>query len=168
MKVKEQLLSLKPYTPGKTTGEVMREYGLNKIIKLASNENPYGTSSLVHQAVSSLDNFGIYPDGAAREIRQAVANFQNVEPNQLIFSSGLDELIQMISRAMLSEGTNTVMSTETFPQYRHHAIIENAEVREVPHKDGYHDLEAMAEQIDEQTKIVWICNPNNPDGHICK
>lgn len=164
MEVKEQLSKLKPYAPGKTTGEVMREYGLDKIIKLASNENPYGSSEQIREAILSIESFGIYPDGAARELRRTVADFQGVDPEQLIFSSGLDELIQIISRAMLSEGTNTVMSTETFPQYRHHAIIENAEVREVPHKNGYHDLPEMAKQIDEKTKIVWICNPNNPTG----
>ncbi|MBW8349039.1 histidinol-phosphate transaminase [Bacillus sp. IITD106] len=165
MKVKEQLLTLKPYIPGKTTEEVKREYNLDKIVKLASNENPYGCSPKVLEAITTkIPSFAIYPDGAATELREKVADYIGVNGDQLIFSSGLDELIQYLIRAMLSPGTNTVMAKETFPQYRHHAIIENAELREVPLKDGRHDLEEMANQIDEQTKIVWICNPNNPTG----
>ena len=165
MKVKQQLLTLNAYTPGKTTEEVKREYGLEKIIKLASNENPYGCSPTVLDAISSsIPSFAIYPDGAASELRERVAQHVKIEKDQLIFSSGLDELIQMISRAILSSGTNTVMASGTFPQYRHHAVIENAEVREVPLKNGSHDLTEMAERVDENTKIIWICNPNNPTG----
>ena len=70
----------------------------------------------------------------------------------------------MISRSILSPETNTVLSAGTFPQYRHHAIIEGAEVREVPLINGCYDLVGMLGRIDENTKIVWICNPNNPTG----
>ncbi|MBS4199457.1 histidinol-phosphate transaminase [Bacillus sp. FJAT-49732] len=165
MQVKQQLLSLKPYIPGKTTEEVKREYQLDKIVKLASNENPYGCSPNVLEAISTkIPSFAIYPDGGTTELREKVATHLGVNGDQLIFSSGLDELIQMLIRAMLSPDTNTVMAKETFPQYRHHAIIENAELREVPLKDGRHDLEEMARQIDDKTNIVWICNPNNPTG----
>ncbi|MCR2820190.1 histidinol-phosphate transaminase [Lederbergia panacisoli] len=169
MNVKEQLLTLKPYIPGKSTEEVKRDYDLDKIVKLASNENPYGCSPNVLNAITTqIPSFAIYPDGAAAELRGKVASYLGVEGNQLIFSSGLDELIQMLIRAMLSADSNTVMAKETFPQYRHHAIIENAELREVPLKDGKHDLDEMAKQIDDQTKIVWICNPNNPTGTYVK
>ena len=164
VKVNPELLTLKAYSPGKSSEEVKREYGLTKIVKLASNENPYGSSPLVRKAISSLESFAVYPDGAAITLREEVAKFLRVDENQLIFSSGLDELIQMISRAMLSEGANTVMADATFPQYRHHAVIQKAEVREVPLKDGCHDLNAMAAKIDDRTQVVWICNPNNPTG----
>lgn len=164
VKVNPELLTLKAYSPGKSSEEVKREYGLTKIVKLASNENPYGTSPLVSEAISSLENFAVYPDGAAVEIRGEVAKFIGVDEDQLIFASGLDELIQIISRALLSEDSNTVMAGGTFPQYRHHAVIQKAEIREVPLKDGCHDLNAMAAQIDDRTQVVWICNPNNPTG----
>lgn len=165
MNVKPQLLSLKAYSPGKSIDEVKRQYGLTKIVKLASNENPFGCSEKVGEALTSLaDQFALYPDGAAYALRQKVAQHVGVQPEQLLFGSGLDEVIQVISRALLAEGTNTVMAKPTFSQYRHHAIIENAELREIPLKDGTHDLEAMLGQVDENTKIVWICNPNNPTG----
>lgn len=164
VKVNPELLTLKAYSPGKSTEEARREYGLTKIVKLASNENPYGSSPLVREAVSALEHFAVYPDGAAGALREEVAKRIGVDEHQLMFSSGLDELIQIISRALLSEDSNTVMANETFSQYRHHAVIQKAEIREVPLKDGCHDLNAMAAQIDDRTQVVWICNPNNPTG----
>lgn len=165
MKVKEQLLALKAYSPGKSIDEVKREYGLSKIVKLASNENPFGSSPKAGEAIASLHNtFARYPDGGAYDLRQKVAKHLHVQGDQLLFGSGLDEVIQILSRALLSEGTNVVMAKPTFSQYYHHAVIEKAETREVPLKDGTHDLEGMLAQVDENTKIVWICNPNNPTG----
>jgi len=84
----------------------------------------------------------------------------------LIFGNGSDENLLMISRAFLNEGTNTVMASQTFSQYRSNAIIEGAELIEIPLRDGVHDLEAMAAAINEQTRVVWVCNPNNPSGTI--
>lgn len=165
MRVKEQLLTLKAYVPGRNIEEVKRQYGLSKIVKLASNENPFGCSKRAIEAIGSLaSQYALYPDGAAFELREKVAAHLHVKPQQLLFGSGLDEVIQMISRALLQKGTNVVMANPTFSQYRHHAVIEGAEVREVPLKDGIHDLDAMLKQIDERTQIVWICNPNNPTG----
>ena len=164
MKVKEQLLTLQAYSPGKTTDEVKREYGLERIVKLASNENPYGSSPTVREAIINIPDFAIYPDGAATLVTQKVAKYNQVNEDQLIFTSGLDELIQLISRAILTPDSNTITAQETFSQYRHHAVIENAEIREVPLKNGRHDLIEMANQVDENTKVIWICNPNNPTG----
>ncbi|OAK69814.1 histidinol-phosphate transaminase [Lederbergia galactosidilytica] len=164
MNVKSQLSTLKAYTPGKTTDEVKREYQLDKIVKLASNENPYSCSPNVLKAISQTDTLAIYPDGAAVKLKEAVAEHLEIDQAKLIFSSGLDELIQIISRAVLIPESNTVMASETFSQYRHHAIIEGAEAREIPLREGVHDLDKMAAVIDENTKLVWICNPNNPTG----
>ncbi|WP_026679348.1 histidinol-phosphate transaminase [Fictibacillus gelatini] len=164
MKVKKQLLSLKAYQPGKSIDEVKREFGLTKIAKLASNENPYGCSPKVREALNDFTDYALYPDGAAFQLREKLARHVGVELGQIIFSAGLDEMIQIISRSLLSPDTNVVMAEQTFPQYKHHAVIEQAEIREVPLKNGCHDLEAMLAQVDEQTAIVWICNPNNPTG----
>ncbi|WP_416826735.1 histidinol-phosphate transaminase [Ectobacillus polymachus] len=165
MKVKEQLLGLKAYSPGKTIDEVKREYGLSKIIKLASNENPFGSSPKVMEAIQSLqDKFALYPDGSAYELRHKIANHLGVNGDQILFGSGLDEVIQILSRAFLNEETNVVMAKPTFSEYHHHAVIEKAEIREVPLLNGTHDLEGMLARIDEKTKLVWICNPNNPTG----
>lgn len=169
MRWKEQILELTPYQPGKSIGEVKRQYGLEKIVKLASNENPFGCSPKV---VNSIREYGgslaLYPDGYARDIRETLSSKLGVEPNQLIFGNGSDENIQIISRALLGPGYNTVMAAHTFPQYKHNAVIEGAEVREVPIINGEHDLEGMLSAIDERTNVVWLCSPNNPTGTYIK
>ncbi|RSL33453.1 histidinol-phosphate transaminase [Salibacterium salarium] len=165
MKVKQQLLGMKPYKPGKPMEEVKRELGLTEVYKMASNENPYGASPSVQVAIKEMaEQPQIYPDGYASDIRAAVARHLNVLPSQLIFGAGSDEVILMLCRAFLTPDTNTVMASPTFSQYKHNAVIEGAEIREVPLKNGEHDLSAMLDQIDENTRIVWVCNPNNPSG----
>jgi histidinol-phosphate aminotransferase len=164
---KQRILQVPVYQPGKPIDEVKRELGLTDVIKLASNENPLGCSPKAKEAIrSQLDTLAIYPDGGAMQLRWELADFLGVQPDQLIFGNGSDEVVLMISRAYLGEGTNTVMATPTFPQYRSNAIVDGAEVIEVPLKNGVHDLEAMAAAINEQTRVVWICNPNNPSGTI--
>ncbi|KGP73016.1 histidinol-phosphate transaminase [Pontibacillus yanchengensis] len=165
MRTKPILANLTPYVPGKTIEEVKQSYGLERIVKLASNENPFGFSDYVksglQQAVEGLE---IYPDGYARELRTTLSKTLSVNEKQLIFGNGSDEVVQIICRTFLEPGSNTVMATPTFPQYRHNALIEGAEVREVPLDQGFHNLSEMLKQIDEHTRVVWICNPNNPTG----
>lgn len=165
MKVKKQLIGLSPYKPGKPISEVKKQFGLNEVVKLASNENPFGCSNEAKKAISeALDNLAIYPDGYAATIRTEVANLLNVSEEQLIFGNGSDEIIQILCRALLNNETNTVCAVPSFPQYKHNAVIEGAEVREVSLIDGVHDLDGMLGQINENTRIVWVCNPNNPSG----
>jgi histidinol-phosphate aminotransferase len=165
MRWKTQILDLAPYQPGKSIDSVKRQYGLNKIVKLASNENPFGCSEKAVATIQAYEtSFALYPDGYATEMRDAVAEHVNVQPSQLIFGNGSDNLIQIISRALLRPGYNTVMSAHTFSQYKHNAVIEGAEVREVPDINGEHNLDGMLAAIDEQTNIVWLCSPNNPTG----
>lgn len=165
MRWKEQILDLNPYQPGKSIEEVKKQYGLNKIVKLASNENPFGCSEKVVAAISNASSsFAIYPDGYATELRNAVSEYLRVQNSELIFGNGSDEIIQIIARALLHPGCNTVMATPTFPQYKHNAIIEGAEIREIPLQNGEHDLENMINAIDDKTNVVWVCSPNNPTG----
>lgn len=163
--VKEQLLNLKPYQPGKPIEEVKKEFNLSKVVKLASNENPYGCSPKAKQAiVDELEQLAIYPDGYSALLRTKLADHLGVQEEQLIFGNGSDEIVQIICRALLNQETNTVMAAPTFPQYKHNAVIEGAQIREVPLVEGHHDLDAMLKQIDEKTTVVWVCTPNNPTG----
>lgn len=165
MRWKEQLLTLTPYQPGKSIESVKRQYNLDRIIKLASNENPYGCSKQALSAIQ-MNRTGaeLYPDGYATELREKLAAFLQVEEDELIFGNGSDNLIQMISRALLHPNANTIMATPSFSQYRHNAVIEGAEVREIPLVNGDHDLDAMLAAIDDQTNVIWVCSPNNPTG----
>jgi histidinol-phosphate aminotransferase len=165
MKWKNQILNLQAYQPGKSIDEVKNKYNLESIVKLASNENPYGYSPLVDRAIEEFhSSFILYPDGNASLLREVTASTLGVGQEQLIFTNGTDELIQIISRALLEPGKNTVMATPTFSQYKHNAIIEGAEVREVNLVNGEHDLNGIISKVDENTAIVWVCNPNNPTG----
>lgn len=163
--MKERILQLQPYKPGKSPEDIKREYNIDHVIKLASNENPYGCSPKVEPAVvHTLNSSNTYPDGHATHLRKKLSAHLKVDENQLLFGSGLDEVIQTISRVLLCEGDNIVTANETFPQYKHHAIIEGCEVKEVPLINGFFDLNGIYNAIDERTRIVWICNPNNPTG----
>ncbi|WP_199614944.1 histidinol-phosphate transaminase [Paenibacillus alkalitolerans] len=167
MKPKAHIMHLPVYQPGKPIDEVKKEFGLTEVVKLASNENPFGSSPKAKQAiVNHLENTHIYPDGASVELTAAVARHYGVGTNQIVFGAGSDEVILMIARAYLSAGDETITADRTFPQYKHNAEIEGATVIEVPLKDGTHDLDAMLAKVTDRTKIIWVCNPNNPTSTI--
>ncbi|WP_416149722.1 histidinol-phosphate transaminase [Salipaludibacillus sp. HK11] len=165
MNVKQSMVGLEPYIPGKPIEEVKRELGLDEVIKLASNENPYGSSPKVEKAIiEEFQNIAVYPDGYAKELRVKTAEHLGVKEEQLIFGNGSDEVILILCRSFLTAEHNIVTAHPTFSQYAHNAVIEGTEIREVPLNDGVHNLDAMLDEIDENTKMVFVCNPNNPSG----
>lgn len=167
MKSKETLEGLRPYIPGRPIDDVKKEYGLTRVVKLASNENPYGFSPKVKELlVNEIESLEYYPDGGAVDLKEKLAEFHQISTDQLIVGAGLDEVIQIVSRAMLVSGDEIIVPDPTFPQYGHHATIEGADVVKVPvhPATGEMDLEKMLESITFDTKIIWLCNPNNPTG----
>jgi len=154
MYVKPQMKKLQMYVPGKSADGV----------KLSSNENPFGASPKVSDVLANFRDFSRYPDASSTVLKERIAEFLKVNTKQLIIGSGADEVIQMISRSVLSPGDNVIQATPTFPLYEHHGIIEAADVISVPLKNGVHDLGGMLTAINDRTKIVWVCNPNNPTG----
>lgn len=167
MQPKSHIVNLPVYKPGKPTEEVKKEFGLTDVIKLASNENPYGSSPRIKDAIlSELENISIYPDGSAANLTAALSNHLGVNDNQIIFGCGSDEIIALITRAFFVQGDETIMADQTFSVYKSNADIEGAISIEVPLKDGVHDLEAMLAAVNDRTKIIWVCNPNNPTGTI--
>ncbi|WP_163537653.1 histidinol-phosphate transaminase [Gracilibacillus sp. YIM 98692] len=167
MQAKEVFQNMTPYKPGKQIEEVKKEFGLSQIVKLASNENPFGYSEQVKQAIPNmLDGLEIYPDGYATALREKLATLLEVDKDQLIFGAGSDEVIAFICSTYLKQGTNTIMATPTFPQYKHNALIQGADIVEVPLVDGYHDLDAMLKKVNKETRVIWLCSPNNPTGSL--
>lgn len=165
MYVKKQITTLEAYSLGKGNEQIKQEFGLDKVVKLSANENPFGCSPKVYEVLRSISkHVSCYPDGASKELSEKVSDLLKIDREQLLFGSGADEVIQILSRALLDSKHNIVQATPTFSQYELHAIIEGAEVRNVPLVNGIHNLDGMLEQIDNFTKIVWICNPNNPTG----
>ncbi|MGN7386621.1 histidinol-phosphate transaminase [Sporosarcina sp. SAFN-015] len=167
MQWKTVLNTMKPYTPGRSIEAVKKAYGLDNVIKLASNENPYGCASTVTEFLGSTTMpFEIYPDGHGTTLRAKLAEKHKVDESSILFGNGSDEIISIISRALLDEQVHTIMPTPSFPQYVHNAKIEGAEITEIPLKKGYHDLNDFANAINERTAIIWVCNPNNPTGSL--
>ena len=167
MKPKARIMHLPVYQPGKPIDEVKKELGLTDVIKLASNENPLGCSPKAKEAIiNHLEQTNIYPDGASVELTAAIATKFGLKSDQIVFGAGSDEVILMIARAYLSPGDETIMADRTFPQYKHNALVEGATVIEVPLKHGTHDLQAMLQQVTDKTKVIWVCNPNNPTSTI--
>lgn len=162
-----ELDKIQPYVPGKPIEEVKREFGLEDVIKLASNENPLGPSPKAKAAVMNwLNAMHIYPDGGAYDLRRALAAKLGVDPNQLIFGNGSDESIKTLAEAFLTPGSSVVMATPTFSVYRSTSLLMGAVPIEVPLRDFRHNLMAMADAVTDSTRLVYICNPNNPTGTI--
>ncbi|MBU5672775.1 histidinol-phosphate transaminase [Paenibacillus brevis] len=164
---KPHIVNLPVYQPGKPIEDVKRELGLSEVIKLASNENPFGCSPRVQAVLEKeIASISLYPDGSAVDLTGTLAEYHRVNSDQIIFGCGSDEIIALIARAFFLPGDESVMADQTFSVYKSNADIEGAKSIEVPLKDGVHDLEDMLQAIGPKTKIVWICNPNNPTGTI--
>lgn len=164
--MKEQLNQLSAYQPGLSPRALKEKYGIEgDLYKLASNENLYGPSPKVKEAISvHLDELYYYPETGSPTLKAAISKHLNVDQLRILFGAGLDEVILMISRAVLTPGDTIVTSEATFGQYYHNAIVESANVIQVPLKDGGFDLEGILKEVNEDTSLVWLCNPNNPTG----
>jgi len=167
--VHKDIASLSPYVPGKPIEELQRELGLSRIIKLASNENPLGPSpkalAVLADAARTLNR---YPDGSAHRLRTALADRWKVLLDQVILGNGSDEIIGMLARAFLSPGDEAVMADNTFVIYRMEVTAAHGVSVIVPLKDGRHDLASMAKAITPRTKLLFVCNPNNPTGTMVR
>ncbi len=164
---RKALDAISPYVAGKPVEETAREYGIDpaKIVKLASNENPLGMSPAAKEAaVRALSTGARYPDGAARDFREAAARFAGVDPDQVIAGNGSDEILGLIARTVLSEDTRCVYSQYSFSVYEISARECGAECVEVPAKNFAVDLEGILEACDEKTRLIYLTNPNNPTG----
>jgi histidinol-phosphate aminotransferase len=158
--------STRPYTPGKPIEEVQRELGLDSVVKLASNENPEGPLPAVLEAIArAARDINRYPDAASFHLTRKLADNLGVAPNQLILGNGSNEVIDMLIRALVSPGETVVYSERSFIVY---GITTRAHFecgRPVPMGPGdRHDLQAMAAAVDDTTKLVIVCAPNNPTG----
>lgn len=168
MRFKKSVSSLKPYAAGKPVSEVKRELGLKSVVKLASNENPYGCSEKAKEAiVKAANEANIYPDGGAFELKRALSKKLSVKPEEIVFGTGSDGLIELLAKTFLSEEDESVMPEPSFSLYYSNTLAAGAKAVKIPLDKNYKmDLNAMYAAINEKTKIVWLCNPNNPTGEI--
>jgi histidinol-phosphate aminotransferase len=150
---------------GKSIEEVQKEYGEKAWIKLASNENLLGPSPKAVEAISDeVSNIHLYPEGPATMLRQALAEKFALPEERVVVSNGADNLILMIANAFLNEGDEVVMAHPTFPVYTNVTQIMGGKPVRVKLKDFTHNLDGMLKKVNRKTKLVFICNPNNPTG----
>jgi histidinol-phosphate aminotransferase len=159
------LAGIVPYEPGKPIEEIQRELGLDRVVKLASNEGPLGPFPAALEALErSAGELNRYPDGGAYALRSALAENHGVAFEEIGIAAGADGAIDCISQAVLEPGDAVVCGWPSFPCYLIYAAKLGAEVRRVPLREHRYDLDALLEAVDERTKLVYVCHPNNPTG----
>ena len=159
--------SIAPYQPGKPISELAREMGLDerKIVKLASNENPRGVGPRTRAAIeAALGDIARYPDGNGFELKSALAKRYGVEMSQIVLGNGSNDVLELVSLAFLGPGRAAVYAKHAFAVYPLATQARGARSIVVPARDFGHDVEAMADAVDEETRVVWVANPNNPTG----
>ncbi|MDP2912783.1 MAG: histidinol-phosphate transaminase [Candidatus Omnitrophota bacterium] len=164
--VRQNILNVKNYVPGKPIEEVRRELGLDEVIKLASNENCLGPSPKAIRAIRrSLKDVNRYPDSSFFYLRKKIAGSLGIKEKEVVFGNGSDEIICLAVRAFVEDGDEVIIAKPTFLIYEIVSQIQNASVRFVPlDRDLRHDLKAMKEAVTNSTKMVFIANPDNPTG----
>ena len=165
--IRKGILDLKPYIPGKPIEEVKRELGLKEVIKLASNETSVGPSPLAVAAIKKeIKNINLYPEGSSSLLREKLAHRLSIDKEMIIIGNGEDDIIDLIGMAFINEGDEVITGEITFPAYETTTKIMGGKLILIKLKDFSFDLEKIAQRINEKTKIVFLCNPNNPTGTI--
>jgi histidinol-phosphate aminotransferase len=156
---------LVPYEPGKPVEDVQRALGLDRVVKLASNEGPLGPFPEARKAIERCaPELNRYPDGGAYRLRTALAERFDLRFEEVVPGAGSDGLVDCLSQAMLEPGEEIVCGWPSFPSYAIDARKLGAVPRTVPLRDGRYDLDAMLDAVGPRTKIVYVCLPNNPTG----
>ncbi len=156
-----------PYVPGKPVAETARELGLAEadILKLASNENPLGSSPRAIEALrGALGELAWYPDGSGHDLKLAIAARLPVDPANIVLGNGSNDVLELVARAFLTPGDSAVYSQHAFMVYPLVVKAIGARGIEVPARDYGHDLAALAAAVRPDTRLVFVANPNNPTG----
>jgi len=164
--VPEYIKKFEPYIPSKPDQELMKMYGCERLYRLNNNENPLGPPPAAQEIIRRFwpPRAGIYPSGDIYYMREKLAEKFNMHPDQLLFGNGANEVIAFVIKAFCQEGDNIITADKTFAVYEWVATFSGFEARLVPLKNFGFDDEGMLQQIDDRTKILFICNPNNPTG----
>ena len=164
--VNPHIRGLAPYEPGKPMEALERELGISSSVKLASNENPIGPSPKAIEALGSrLDEVNRYPDGACFELRTRLSQKLGVSERQLVFGCGGDEILELWMKTFVAPGDEVIMPWPSFAMYPIVVKGMGGKVVNIPLREDFsHDLDGMLDAITERTKVIFICNPNNPTG----
>ncbi|WP_439327483.1 histidinol-phosphate transaminase [Lonepinella sp. BR2357] len=159
--------SLSPYQAGKPIEELERELGIANIIKLASNENPFGFPASAKQAIiNQLDELTRYPDSNGFALKHCIAEKFAVQPEQITLANGSNDFIELVAHTFATEQDEIIYSQYAFIVYPLVTKAINAVAREIPAKNWGHDLDGFLAAINDKTKLIYIANPNNPTGNF--
>jgi histidinol-phosphate aminotransferase len=161
------ILKIKPYEPGKTVYEAQAGHEVTDFIKLASNENPFGMSPKALQAIRERAGEGFaYPEVSCREVRLALAGKLGIDAEQIIVGNGGDGIIYACAMSMIDEGDEAIIPEITFPYYEIAVQAMRGRVVTSRMKGFELDLDDIINKIGKKTKMIWLCNPNNPTGSV--
>lgn len=165
--VPDYIQAIDPYVPGKPPDALERDYGIANSVKLASNENPLGPSPKALDAIrQSLATLHRYPDGAGHRLTRKIAAVNGVPPANVVIGNGSDDIIALLVRALIRPGDRVVVPRPSFLMYAISAAAAGARVDAVALDGLTVDLGAMARRITDRTRLVFVCNPNNPTGTV--
>ena len=167
IRVPENILEIKPYVPGKPIEELERELGIAQSIKLASNENPLGASPMALAALrDAIGNLHRYPDGSGHAFIRDLADHLDCPPGAIVMGNGSDDIIALLANTLLRPGERAVMPQPSFLMYEIAVRSVGAEPVFVPLQSLAIDLDGMRRAVDEKTRLIFLCNPNNPTGTV--
>ncbi|MFA5092961.1 MAG: histidinol-phosphate transaminase [Candidatus Omnitrophota bacterium] len=161
----KSVLNIKAYVPGKPIDETKRQLGLKEVVKLASNENPFGPSPKAITAVKKmLLGINRYPDSQGFYLKKRLAKSFGLASENFALGNGSDELIDVIIRTFVEADENIITSQTSFVEYEILAAVNNRKIKKAPLRYFKYDLEAILKLVDKKTKLIFIANPNNPTG----
>jgi len=166
---RDGVVELRPYIPGKPLEEVREEFGLEKVIKLASNECPFPPpQEMMTQIMAEADAIRRYPDGFCRKLGAKLSEVQGIPQENILFANGAEECIRLIAQTFLNPSDNVVLPEPIFDAYETATILTGAKPRFVPLSHYEIDLDAIVAAVDRNTKLIWLCSPANPTGKVLK
>ena len=166
--MRPHLKDLEPYVPIVPLEVLSRDLGVSvdRIVKLDGNENPYGPSPKVREALAAFDAYHIYPDPLQRDLRSALVGYTGLGEEHIVVGNGSDELIDLVMRLFLEPGDKVINCTPTFGMYSFNTQVCGGEVVDVPRGEGYQlDISAIKDAMDRRTKLIFLASPNNPTGN---
>ncbi|MCF8563498.1 histidinol-phosphate transaminase [Alicyclobacillus tolerans] len=167
-RIRPGISEIQPYVPGLTDDQLKHTYGLSRVVKLNANENALGASPMALAAIrEEMNMLHHYPDGSSDLLRRAIAEFHGLKQEHVLVGNGSDDLIKLLSETFLDPGDEIVVPHPSFSQYTFGAYIMRANVKPVSlTADFRYDVEAFLKEVNEKTKLVYLCSPNNPTGDV--
>ncbi len=166
--IREEILKAQAYVAGKTIEEVQREYGLESVIKLGSNENPYAPFPAARAAmIEEIDRIHEYPDASFRDLRANIGARFGRDASSVAIGHGAGGILETLAATFLRTGDEVILPTQSYGLYREISKVAGATVKEVSLNEQFTiDPDAMRAALTGKTRIVWLCNPNNPTGTV--